>query len=208
MEENKINTEIDIPKKKSWISKYSESSRADLWLAIFTFTEASFFPIPPSTLMIAIMASKERYSYWFYYGSLTTIFSVLGGLFGYLIGFLFYDTLGQIIINAYGLVEEVQKVDVLFKDNAFLAIFFAAFTPIPYKVFTLAAGFFRIDPFIFLLASLLGRGLRFYLIAAFVNFLGKHVGQKAMKYLNYFALLIAILAIGYFLYKLLAFAVF
>jgi len=193
--------EEELPKKTFWFSKYVESKNADKWLSFFTFIESSFFPLPPSTLMIAIMSSRDRHKEWFYYGSLTTLMSVLGGVFGYIVGFLFYDTLGQIIIDTYDLAEQVTKVGQMFQDNAFLAIFIAAFTPIPYKVFTISAGFFRIDLFIFITASILGRGIRFYVVAFFVNFLGRRSNERAMRYLNHTALLIAAGIILYFLYK-------
>ncbi|PIP86646.1 cytochrome B [Candidatus Campbellbacteria bacterium CG11_big_fil_rev_8_21_14_0_20_44_21] len=207
-EETLWREENPAPEKKSWIKKYSESDRADWWLAIFSFAEASFLPIPSSALLIATMTVKDRHKQWFYYGSLVTIASVLGGLFGYLIGFLFYDTLGRVIIEAYGLRENILQTGELFRKNAFLAIFFASATPLPYKVFTLASGFFRIDPFIFILTSLLGRGLMFYTVAALVSFLGHWKGKKVMKYLNYLALSLAFVALGYFVYKILDFAVF
>ena len=200
--------EEEVQEKKYWFSKYAESKNADKWLSFFTFLESSFFPVPPSTLMIAIMSSRNRHREWFYYGSLTTLMSVLGGVFGYIVGFLFYDTLGQIIIDTYGLAEQVTRVGQMFQDNAFLAIFIAAFTPIPYKVFTISAGFFRIDLLIFITASILGRGIRFYAVAFFVNFLGRRANEKAMRYLNHIALLIATVVILYFLYKVVVYLIF
>ena len=187
-----------------WIKRYSESSHADKWLAMFSFIEASFFVLPPSTLMVAIMATNERHKRWVYYASLTTAFSVLGGLFGYLIGSVFYDTIGQTIVDTYDLAENMEKVNGMFQDNAFLAIFVAAFTPIPYKVFTLAAGFFRVDLLVFVVASVLGRGLRYYMVAFFVKFLGERASKKAMEYLSFSAATLAVAVIIYFVYKILS----
>jgi len=203
--EEKKSPETKKSKWSLWIKKYAESSHADKWLAGFSFIEASFFILPPSTLMIAILATGERHKRWIYYAGLTTAFSVLGGLFGYLIGSVFYDTLGQTIINAYDLADEMERVNSMFKNNAFLAIFIAAFTPIPYKVFTLAAGFFRVDLITFVLASLLGRGIRYYVVAFSVHFLGERVSKKAMDYLTYLAISIAGAVLIYFLYKILVF---
>ena len=191
--------------KSSWSDKYAKSLHADKWLAFFAFTEASFFPLPPSTLMVAIMSTDNKHKKWLYYAALTTITSVLGGLFGYLIGGIFYDTLGQGIISAYDLSGQIQKVNSMFQNNAFLAIFVAAFTPIPYKVFTIAAGFFEVNIFTFIVASLLGRGIRYFGIAYIVSILGDRIGKKAMNYLNYFALTVALIIIIYFFYKLLSF---
>jgi membrane protein YqaA with SNARE-associated domain len=202
-----IETENHSLKKESrwslWIKRYAESSHADKWLAGFSFIEASFFVLPPSTLMIAIMATGEKYKKWIYYASLTTVFSVFGGLFGYLIGSVFYDTLGRAIVEAYDLADDIERVRIMFQDNAFLAIFIAAFTPIPYKVFTLASGFFNVNLITFVVASFLGRGMRYFLISFFVNLLGKKASKRAMDYLSHFALTVAVIVIIYFLYKIL-----
>ena len=191
--------------KSSWSEKYAKSLHADKWLAFFSFTEASFFPLPPSTLMVAIMSTDNKHRKWFYYAALTTATSVLGGLFGYFIGGLFYETLGQGIISAYDLSEQIERVDLMFKNNAFLAIFVAAFTHIPYKVFTIAAGFFEVNILTFITASLLGRGIRYFGIAYIISILGDRVGKKAMDYLNYTAITVALVIIAYFFYKLLSF---
>jgi len=196
------------PPKKTWAEKYSENKHHDKWLALFSFIEASFFPLPPSTLMVAIMSSNGNHKKWFYYASVTTIFSVLGGLFGYLIGFVFYDTLGQFIISTYDLSENMTKVSLMFKDNAFLAIFIAAFTPIPYKVFTLASGFFGINLIVFIVASILGRGMRFYAVSFLMSILGERISKKALTYLNQGAIIVAFLVIIYFIYKILGFTTF
>ena len=212
MEEEKENlnnsngfTEIVVDKPNSWVSKYAKSRHAEKWLTFFAFIEASFFPLPPSALMVAILSSGERYKRWIYYSLLTTTASVLGGLFGYLIGFVFYDSIGQSIIDAYNLGKESVIVGTMFKENAFWAIFVAAFTPIPYKIFTLSAGFFKINIFTFIIASLLGRGIRFLLVGYVMKLLGQRAGEKFMKYLNLGALIVTIVIIVYFFYKVLQF---
>jgi membrane protein YqaA with SNARE-associated domain len=186
----------------SWIEKYSHSKYADRWLSIVSFAESSFFLIPPDTLMIAIMSTRERHSRWIYYGTLTTVMSVLGGLFGYLLGSFFYETIGKTIIGAYDLKDYIEQVGVMFKNNSFLAIFIAGFTPIPYKVFTLASGFFDINIWTFIIASILGRGGRFFAVAFTVSILGDKFGSRPLKYLNYFAGLVALVVVLFFLYKL------
>jgi len=154
--------------------------------------------------MTAIITSGQRHR-WLYFATLTTIFSVLGGLFGYLIGFVFYDTVGRFIIEAYDLADEIVMVGVKFEANAFWTILIAAFTPIPYKVFTLAAGFFKIDIWTFIIASIIGRGLRFYLVAWFLNFMEEKTGDKYIKHVNTLAVVVAGLVIIYFLYKIILF---
>ena len=202
IQEENLKDKEEKEEKKTWAEKYASSEHADKWLALFSFAESSFFPLPPSTLMVAIMSVKERHKRWIYYATLTTITSVLGGLFGYLIGSIFYETLGQGIVSAYNLSEDLGKVRLMFNDNAFLAILIAAFTPIPYKVFTLAGGFFGINIFIFTIASLIGRGLRFFIVAYLMSLLGERVSKKVMKRINLFAFIVAIIIIVYFFYKI------
>lgn len=198
-------TEVVVDKPNSWISKCSKSRHAEKWLVFFAFIEASFFPLPPSALMIAILSSEERYKRWIYYSLITTIASVLGGLFGYLIGFVFYDSIGKSIIDAYNFGKESIIVGTMFKENAFWAIFVAAFTPIPYKIFTLSAGFFKINIFTFIVASFLGRGIRFFLVGFAMKLLGQKTGEKFMKYVNVGALIVTVVIIIYFFYKVLQF---
>lgn len=196
----------NIEIKKSWAEKYAESPHADKWLAVFSFTESSFFPLPPSTLMVTIMSVGDKHKRWFYYATLTTVTSVLGGVFGYLVGSIFYETIGQSIINTYKLADDMERVSVMFNNNAFLAILIAAFTPIPYKVFTIAGGFFKIDLITFIVASIIGRGARFYLVAFIVNLLGNRVEKKIMSYINKGAFITAVIIVTYFLYKVIAIA--
>jgi len=175
----------------AWMLVHADTPRAQFWLSVVSFFEATILPLPPSTLMLAMVALGEK-KRWFYLATITTLTSVLGGLFGYLIGYALYDTLGIWLITHYGLAEQMIKVGELFADNAFLAIFVGAFTPIPYKVFTIGAGFFKINLAIFTLASFLGRGLRFYVLAYLAKTLGEHVSRKII---HYFALLV-IVSIG------------
>ena len=158
---------------KEWAVKHVTGTRAKFWLAILSFSEASFFVIPPDVLLIAVLAvSAER---WVYHSSLVTIFSVLGGLAGYLIGFSFFDIFGQSLIDFYNLQEQMNLVAMKFSDNAFLAIFFSALTPIPYKVFTISAGFFKINLIIFIVASIIGRALRFFVVGYIMRRFGKQI---------------------------------
>ena len=128
---------------KDWSHNHSQGENAKLWLAIFSFTEASFFPIIADVFLLAILLGNGVR--WVYYSFITTIFSVLGAAFGYLIGLLFFDLIGEFIIQTYNLQSQMLVVGEMFANNSFWAIFISAFTPIPFKVFTISAGFFKIN---------------------------------------------------------------
>lgn len=194
---DKINYHINIFKiqTRDWFLKYAESPHMKAWLSFFSFIEAIFFPIPPDLLLIPILiARKER---WIYYASLTTITSILGGVAGYFIGMFLFDTVGGPIITLYALEAQVEKVGTLFAQNAFLAIFISAFTPIPYKVFTLSAGFFNISFPIFIIASLIGRALRFFTVAFFAQRFGHMLGNLIFTYFNIISLIVAAIIIAF-----------
>lgn len=179
---------------RDWAIRHAEGPHAARWLSALSFSESSFFPIPPDILLIAIILSR-KVSRWFYYAALTTVFSVLGGIAGYAIGYLFFDLFGQGIIAFYGLEEKMTIVQKLFSDNAFMAIFLAAFTPIPYKVFTIAAGVFSINLFPFVIASILGRGIRFFIVGYLAYLFGEGIRAVLYKYFNIISLVIAALVV-------------
>lgn len=158
------------------------TARAKYWLAIVAFSEASFFILPPDVMLVAILMYGT--SRWAYYASITTIFSVFGGIFGYAIGYLFFDAFGELIIRAYSLEDEFAKVSILYGENAFWTVFISAFTPIPYKIFTITAGFFKIPLAVFVLASTIGRGARFFIVAFIMKLLGKRFLDVFTKYFN------------------------
>jgi len=174
---------------KDWVLRHAQSPHAKFWLGAFSFAEASFFPIPPDVLLVAILLAGER-AKWFFYASLTTVFSVLGGVFGYLIGAAFFGMFGESIIAFYGLEEEVLFVADQFARHAFLAIFLAAFTPLPYKVFTITAGLFGVPLILFVVASLMGRGLRFFSIAYLMNRYGERIAGVLYTYFNIISLIV------------------
>src|SRR3989344_167097 len=181
-------------KLKNWLIEKSQTKSAPFWLGLLSFAESSFFPIPPDFLLIPILLAKQE-KRWFFYSLLTTITSVIGGLFGYLIGFAFFELIGQKLVGLYELQDKVEYVGTLFKDNAFFAILTAAFTPIPYKVFTISAGLFKIDLPTFILASIVGRGGRFFAEGFALFLFCPRIAQVVYKYFNIFSI-IAIVIIG------------
>ena len=179
---------------RDWGVKHAEGPHAKMWLAAVSFAEASFFPIPPDMLLIAILLTKSKR--WFFYATFTTLFSVLGGIFGYFIGVFFFDTVGEFLVSFYHLEHEMFVVSEYFSNNAFVAIFLAAFTPIPFKVFTITAGFCKINLLVLIVASILGRGIRFFVISYMLRKYGKQIGGFVYKYFNIFSLIVAIFIVG------------
>lgn len=182
----------------AWFKQRAHGPYAKAWLFFFSFTESSFLFIAPDVLLIAILLAGSRQ--WLYYGLLTTVASVLGAIFGYIIMAFFFDTVGIRIIDLYHLGGQVELARSAFSDNAFLVIFLAAFTPIPYKVFVLGAGFFKINFFIFLLASVVGRGLRYTLIAYLVHVFGARATALLSRY-SIVLTVVIIIVVGVYLVK-------
>lgn len=179
-------------KLESAALNYARGRHGRFWLAAVAFAEASFFIVPPDLILIAIVLAGGG---WIRHAIITTVFSVLGGAAGYLLGWGLFDLVGRRVVEFYGLAETVSEVAGFFSGNAFLAIFVSAFTPIPYKVFTIAAGLFKINFAVFLVASLLGRGLRFFAVAYLTRLLGPKLNRRGYHYFNLLTLLVTILVI-------------
>ncbi|OHA58997.1 MAG: hypothetical protein A2571_00935 [Candidatus Vogelbacteria bacterium RIFOXYD1_FULL_44_32] len=178
---------------RQWSVVHADEKSTSWWLGALSFTESSFFPIPPDVMLVAILTASRR---WAYYALVTTLGSVAGGVAGYFIGHFFFDLVGVKIIAFYHLQDEMQKVGELYADNAFWSIFVAAFTPIPYKVFTISAGFFKINFLTFIFASIIGRGLRFFIVGYLMKMFGHLMGETIYKYFNIFSLLVAVAIVG------------
>ena len=158
-----------LKKLYNWVLSWAESKWSVPALFILAFMESSFFPIPPDVLMIAMALSKSERALW--YATVCMIGSVLGALFGYVIGFYFWQAVGDyFFLYIPGFTRELfAQVTKLYQDNSAFIVFTSAFTPIPYKVFTITAGVSKVDLPPFVIASILGRGGRFYLVGLFHN---------------------------------------
>jgi membrane protein YqaA with SNARE-associated domain len=185
-------------KIKDWLYLNIDKPVSRWILNGISFSESSFFPIPVDPfLAIFVFFKSEK---WKKYVFEVTIFSVLGGLLGYLIGWLFFEIIGQWLVNVYHLQNELLYIQNAFSNNAFWAIFISAFTPIPYKVFTISAGLFGINLIIFIIASILGRGLRFLIVGIIFRYLGQKHAETIFKYFNYFAVVIGFAILLYFIF--------
>jgi membrane protein YqaA with SNARE-associated domain len=180
---------------KERVTKFAEGPYSTAWLSFFSFVEAAIFPIPPDVLLIAILTTKESRR-WVFYSLVTSISSVFGGVLGYFIGYSFFSLFGEQVIAFYGLEESFVKISEVFQDGAFLSIFVSAFTPIPYKVFTIAAGVFEVNFFTFMLASLVGRSARFFLVGLVMHVFGKRIGDAVYKRVNAISIIIGIVIVG------------
>ena len=154
---------------------------APRYLAALSFAESSFFPIPPD-VMLAPMALARPKRAW-YYALLTTIMSVLGGLLGYFIGLFLFEQV-EPLLHQWGYWERYQQAGQWFDRWGFWAIFLAGFSPIPYKIFTISAGAIAMALPPFILASLIGRGMRFGLVAALMRWGGARMEATLRLYID------------------------
>lgn len=180
-----------------WTLKWASHPRASWALFGIAFIESSFFLIPPDVLLIPMTIAKPRR--WVWYAAITTIGSVLGGIFGYVIGIALWESVGEAIVKFYHFEPAIEAVKESYHAHAFVTVFTAAFTPIPYKVITIAAGLFRVSLLTLIVASLIGRGLRFGLVAALIGFFGESMKQFIERYFDMLSLLFFIVLIGGFL---------
>lgn len=179
--------------------QWSRSTKAEPLLCIISFAESSFFPIPPDVMLISMGLAKPEKSWR--YAFLTLIFSLLGGLFGYLIGYYAMHWVEPFLKTTH-YYEGYLNVSHWFRHYGVWVVFIAGFSPIPYKIFTITAGAMAM-PFIpFMIASLFGRGLRFYLVATLIYFYGNKIDRHIRQYIDYIGWVIVILiVIGYVIYK-------
>lgn len=183
----------------AWVLHWADTKYALPALVALSFAESSFFPVPPDVLLMALCLGAPKRSFKFALWCATA--SVLGGILGYGIGFA-AEPLGRwFIIDLLGYGEAWQTVERLYGENAFMAITTAAFTPIPYKVFTIAAGAFHEQVALSTLvaASCVGRTARFCLVGGVIFFFGPTVKTYLDRYLEIATVLLAILGIGGFL---------
>ena len=179
---------------KDWVESFARKPYA-LWALFFiAFVESSFFPIPPDVLLIALAVANPRKS--FIYAAICTAGSVTGAFLGYYIGYAFFETIGSRIVEFYGFSHQFQAVLDKYRENAWTAIIIAGFTPIPYKVFTIAAGFKEtIDLTTLALASLVGRASRFFLVGLLLFVFGPKMKEYLDHHLEKLTLALGVLFI-------------
>jgi len=164
------------------VIRWSRHRHAPRYLALLSFTEASFFPIPPD-VMLAPMVLARRERAW-YLASVTTIASIFGGLLGYLIGWVLFDQIGQPIVELYDAERQFETVKDWFNQYGVWVVFIAGFSPIPYKLFTVTSGLMAMALAPFVLASAVGRGARFFLVAGLIHWGGEPFAAFIEKRVN------------------------
>lgn len=175
-----------LEKLRLWTLKWAGSKHSAVALFVLAFAEASFFPIPPDVLLIGILAISPKR--WLRFAVICSLGSVLGGMFGYLIGWGFYEAVGQRIVDFYNLQATVDAIGLKYSENAFLTIFTAAFTPIPFKLITITAGLFKISIAQLIIASVIGRGARFFMVAFALKLFGTKFNELIIRYFNILSL--------------------
>ena len=171
--------------------------RHALWvLAAVAFIESSVFPIPPDVLIIPMVLAARARAWRI--ALVASVASVLGGGLGYLIGAALFETLGQPLLEFYGMMGSFQEFQQAYQDRGFLIVFSAGFSPFPYKVITIASGVAGLDPVTFMAASAVSRTARFFLVAALLWKFGPPIRVFIEKYLPYLAGAFVILLIGGF----------
>lgn len=163
------------------IQHWSAHKYAPYYLAAVSFVESSVFPIPPDVMLISMGLAKPEKSWQ--YAAITTIFSVMGGIFGYALGYFCLEFIQPWLMHSSFTHNYLQIVR-WFKDYGVSIIFLAGCTPIPYKLFTIAAGILNMALIPFIFASLIGRGIRFFLVAAILYCQGKKLEIKLRAYID------------------------
>lgn len=182
-----------------WVLSWADSPYGSAALFLLAFAESSFFPVPPDVLLIALALSDKTKAIRF--AVICSIGSLLGGMFGYLIGYQFWHLAGEFFFSYVpGFTEDrFEQVRYLYRQYDFLIIFTAGFTFIPYKIFTISSGVFDVSFGGFLIASALSRAARFFIISGLIWKYGAPIKNFIDKYFNSLAFLFVVLLIGGFL---------
>jgi membrane protein YqaA with SNARE-associated domain len=162
--------------------QWAKHRHAEKYLAGLSCSESMFFPIPPD-VMLAPMALSQPNKAW-RFAAVTTIASVIGGILGYLLGYFAFESFIQPLIMEMGYEGKLAHATRWFEEYGVWIVFLAGFSPIPYKVFTITAGFLHMALIPFIIASTIGRGLRFFLVAALMKYGGPMMEAKLKKYIE------------------------
>ena len=177
-----------------WILSKCNSRFAPYLLGILSFTESCMFIIPPEVLLLPMCYAKRERAFW--YSFITTVTSVLGAMFGYYLGFFLWEEYHQLAFDYIpGFKKHFDHVVALYQKDAVFYLFLAAFTPIPFKVFTVAAGVSKISFITLVITSIIGRGVRYTILSGLVYFLGPKAKDLIEKHFTLFTIIVGVLAI-------------
>lgn len=183
-----------------WVLGWAETPHGGIALFVLAFAESSFFPIPPDVLLIALAIAIPTRA--FYFAMLCTVGSLLGGIVGYGIGLYGYEAVGRPIVEFYHGQEIMAGIKARYDTYGFLGVLAAAITPLPYKIFTISSGVFHFNFAEFMLASAIGRSLRFFVVAGLIWKFGAPIKVFIDRYFNLLAIaFFVILVAGFLLIK-------
>lgn len=165
-----------------WTLKWAEHKFAPRMLALLTFAESVFFPIPADVLLAPMVLAKPEKAWRL--ASLTTVCSIIGGAVGYLLGYLMFEPWIQPLITEFGYQSRFDVAMNWFKEWGVWVVFIAGFSPVPYKLFTVGAGFLHMAFVPFMLASAIGRGMRFFLVAGLIKWGGSAMEKNLRKWVD------------------------
>ena len=192
---------VFLKKLYDWVLHWAHTPYGVPALFILAFAESSFFPVPPDVLLMALSLSIPTRA--FYFALICTIGSLVGGIAGYILGYQFWE-LAQPILFHYVDEEGFNHVQSLFEKYQALAVGIAGFTPIPYKVFTISAGFFHVNFPVFVGASVVSRTMRFFIIAGLIYKFGPPIKDFIDKYFNLLTIaFVVLLVLGFVVIKFL-----
>ncbi|MBS0253569.1 MAG: DedA family protein [Proteobacteria bacterium] len=180
-----------------WTMRMAASKRAPWALAAVSFAESSFFPIPPDIMLIPMVLSDRRKAWW--YATVATVASVIGGILGYAIGYYFFEAVGLPILKFYGREHALDSFMAFVKEYGVEAVIIKGATPIPYKVVTIAAGVGQMNIWEFIGASIIARAMRFYLVAGLLYFFGEPIRAFIEKRLGLVMTTFVVLLVGGFI---------
>jgi membrane protein YqaA with SNARE-associated domain len=179
-----------------WTLDKAGHRHAERWLAGLSFAESSFFPIPPDAILLPMCLAQPARA--FRYALICTIASILGAMLGYAIGYFLFETVGEPILRFYGLTAEFSSFAERFNEQGWIIVLIAGFTPLPYKVITIAAGATAMPLHILLFASVIARSARFFLVAALLWKFGEPMKRIIDRHFGLITIAVAILGIGGF----------
>lgn len=179
-----------------WVLNWADRPGGVWALFGIAFAESSFFPIPPDVLLLPLSLGRPRRAFWF--ALICTAGSVLGAIVGYMIGSFLFASIGQPILALYGAGDQFESLGRLFNDNLLLTLGTAGFTPVPFKVFTIAAGAFGVAFIPFVVISALSRGARFFLVAGLIRLFGEPIRGFIDRWFNLLSIVFIILLVGGF----------
>lgn len=180
----------------NWVLHWADTPYGLPALFLISFAESSFFPIPPDILLMALVLGKPKN--WITVAAVCTLGSVTGGILGYTIGFGFWEVASPFFFDHIFSEEVFQKIVTRYEENAMLTVFTAAFTPIPFKVITIAAGVCKISLVALIAGSTIGRATRFFLVAGLLAYFGEPMKAFIDKYFEILTILFTIILIGSF----------